>query len=56
LGAVLLRDRETLRRTSNVIPAHLRDMRSLESETNFRAYCINELAEFAESCVRGRQG
>jgi glutamate/tyrosine decarboxylase-like PLP-dependent enzyme len=86
IGAVLLRDREDLRRTFRVLPEYLRDVAGVEGETNFRDYGIQltrgfralklwmslqvfgeegfraavsrgiELAEFAEGCVRGRDG
>jgi aromatic-L-amino-acid decarboxylase len=86
IGAVLLRDREDLRRTFRVLPEYLRDVEGVEGETNFRDYGIQltrgfralklwmslqvfgeagfraavgrgiELAEFAEGCVRVRDG
>jgi aromatic-L-amino-acid/L-tryptophan decarboxylase len=40
IGAVLLRDREDLRRTFRVLPEYLRDVEGVEGETNFRDYGI----------------
>jgi aromatic-L-amino-acid decarboxylase len=40
IGAVLLRDREDLRRTFHVLPEYLRDVRGVAGETNFRDYGI----------------
>ena len=40
IGAVLVRDREGLRRTFRVLPEYLRDVEGGEGETNFRDYGI----------------
>lgn len=40
IGAVLLRDREDLRRTFSVLPEYLRDVKGGEGETNFRDYGV----------------